>query len=129
SNAYKISWDRINKTGNEYLKTIVYTPDDTAYTFKPISSEFKTVGNTALKGIITQQQRMDSIEQVMNLLSNEYLCLVDYGTEAGFWWNSNKVYDWPIRTQPDKSINNYDAGLSYTDGMDLWTCIEVPNLE
>ncbi len=115
--AYALDWEQAIATGNVYLKTIMYTPVDSALTmnavhpkelsFRNADSAFGTTAN--LSGVSGMKNnngvfKIDELQQLFEMVGDESVCISNTGTETTFFWNTEKLLE--SGSQPVKGFEN-----------------------
>ncbi|MDO8537984.1 MAG: carboxypeptidase-like regulatory domain-containing protein [archaeon] len=114
-NSYKLTWDSINKKGNEWIASVFFTPpeisDEQLSIFDPISSAKlitstnKNGGQTAsLNGVSGMQfnssgNTIDSLQDVFQLVKNKQACISDNAQKAEFSWSEKAILDAGLKTE------------------------------
>ncbi len=103
--AYGLKWDKINKAGKIYLKTIVYAPKDSTYAlvglqnaefWTPNSPSFsRTKELNGLTGIRNNaiNNYIDTIEEVIDGIKERDICITSEPNKTKFFWNPKKLYE------------------------------------
>jgi hypothetical protein len=119
--AYGIDWDKAEKSGDVYLRTIFYTPTSAAYTLTgiaPSALDFatsetgfqKTVELGGISGMQHNNQKandtVSSMQALFEMVKSETVCITSNGTEALFWWNPSTLYETAGSNNSQKSLND-----------------------
>jgi len=129
-NIYGIDWANATKKGDVYLRTIMYsTPEKNYYLQKhqaPGKLEFITadqsgdsVGLNGVSGMPFNNfasgsvGRINSMEDVFNMVNEGTICVTNTGNSTKFWWNPQAVYNYPGKQRSVTDFgNNLEAGVS-----------------
>lgn len=128
--SYAIDWPFARVSGNEYLRTIFYTPARGNYSINSESDTLKffttntaSASNTqALDGINTLPYNnastvMDSMQDVFDLVASGKICVSDSGSKARFFWNPETLYKQTSQISVSAFTNGLVAGQ---------TCLGAP---
>ncbi len=123
--SYVQDWPRALVSGNEYLRTILYTPSSATGSFglqiegggaKLFTSNYSTPStNVLLDGITTlpynnASTTIDSIQDVFDLVADKKICVSDSGSKARFFWNPETLYKQTSQTSISAFTNSLVAG-------------------
>ena len=125
-NAYAIDWPNAMKTGDVFLKTILYAPAQSNFVLKSLSpAEGKLSFNTMdgengtsvhLGGLGRMQKNSKSnndtvseLNDVFGLVKEGQVCLTDSGDKSVFYWNPLTVYS--KQGSSGKSLDDFEATL------------------
>ncbi|MDD5148432.1 MAG: hypothetical protein PHH08_03120, partial [Candidatus ainarchaeum sp.] len=118
--SYGVDWDKAEKSGNVYLRTIFYTPAGAAYSLTgiiPGSLDFstpetgfqKTADLAGITGMPHNNQKandtVSSMETLFEMVKSKSVCVTNNGAEALFWWNPNVLYETAGSNNSQKSLN------------------------
>lgn len=107
---YAVDWTQAVKTGDVYLRTIVYTDPLKDTVMKviqgPSDLEFLSAdesGNiVGLNGVAGMpfnnfaggtQGMVNSLQDIYSLVEQEQVCITNTGSKTQFWWNPQVIYD------------------------------------
>ncbi len=120
--AYGIDWPFARAGGDEYLRTIFYTPAQGSYsiisstdTTRFFTTNVKTPSTSqTLDGISTLTYNnastvIDSMQDVFDLVSGGKICVADSGNKARFYWNPETLYKQPGLN--NVSVHAFTVGL------------------
>ncbi|MFH0954839.1 MAG: carboxypeptidase-like regulatory domain-containing protein [Candidatus Micrarchaeota archaeon] len=124
-NAYAIDWEKAAIGGDEYLKTVFYTPVNSAYALNS-QSQNAVIGtpdqefqpSVDLQGIQnmpfnrkgqTETDRITALDDLFSLVENGQVCVTNTGQRTRFWWNQKTLYQQTGNT--NKNIQNIEDGL------------------
>jgi len=118
--AYGIDWDKAEKSGDVYLRTIFYTPAGKSFALTatyPTELEFATsdsafIDTVDLKGISGMLHNnqaagatINSLKEIFSMVESEEVCITNTGSEALFWWNPETVYSAQGTAGSQKQLN------------------------
>ncbi|MDO8427660.1 MAG: carboxypeptidase-like regulatory domain-containing protein [Candidatus Diapherotrites archaeon] len=114
SNTYYQEWPQIDKTGNVFLKTVVYTPFNETYSFRTQGEgnnkpKVLNAGHTGFQdqplSLANRTTQIGSISQVFELVQTGEMCMINDGTKILFYWDEKKVYDQARITALEQTMN------------------------
>ncbi len=121
--AYGVDWPFARQGGDEYLRTIFYTPAQGSYSIVSETdyAKFFTANaaspstSQSLDGVSTMPYNnastvMDSLQDVFDLVSDGKICVTDSGNKARFYWNPETVYKQTSQTSISAFTNGLVAG-------------------
>jgi len=145
-NTYKMMWDRSKFDGDEYLKTIMYTPKDTQMALKSQgklnASDVKFIGpnewtgspenwvkadqvrdQVSLSGTVLESMKADtsSIESILNLMDRNFVCMSYSSGGTELWWNPKKINE--QEKGAGQSIKAFEDKLNITSPSEIIPCI------
>ncbi|MCD6478944.1 MAG: hypothetical protein J7L44_03600, partial [Candidatus Diapherotrites archaeon] len=89
---YGLYWDNSVYSGNIYLYSLFFTPANRNYALSAVSSnvafitpELSEQTTMELKG--TKETRVDSIENIFELIAEKRVCVSANNNKISFWWN------------------------------------------
>ena len=123
--SHGLDWEKINEDGNVYLKTIFYTPpgqDIVIAARKPSGNvSFFTPdalgANVPVNGISGMKYNnyaageigmISTIQDVLDMVSKQQICVTNTGTKTKFWWNPQTIYTQEGR---QRSIDGLERSL------------------
>ena len=127
-NLYATDWERIDKKGDVYLRTIMFTNPKSSYVLKTNSAsgelEFLTADEqgqlVGLNGVSRMPYNnyaagsigaIDSIADVFEMVKNGQACVTNTGSSTKFWWNPQSVYTANGRERNvSEFVNSLEAG-------------------
>jgi len=123
ANVYAIDWPRAMKGGDEYLRTIVYTPANESVNVRAQSANVKffTANYAApstsqlADGVISMSGNnvsnpIHTIHDVFELVKNQHVCVSNSGNQTRFFWNPASVYAQPGQVNVSTFVNGLVAG-------------------
>ncbi|MEM4390817.1 MAG: carboxypeptidase-like regulatory domain-containing protein [Candidatus Diapherotrites archaeon] len=117
-NVYAIDWEKVNKVGNVYLRTILYTDPKKETIIKAIGEksvfitlqeESRQVNLDGIKGmknnsrILGENGVINSLEDIFTMVEKGEVCVTNTGKNSKFFWNPKKIY---TQRAQEKSIND-----------------------
>ncbi len=113
---YGIEWCNPKHTGKVFLESVVFTPQQTKSKLilktsnglaKITSGRDHTIqgtGEVPLNGVNSipynyTENNLTSIDQVFELVENNWVCVVGTGSDAKFFWNPKKILDEAYRNK------------------------------
>ncbi len=121
--AYGIDWPRAVVGGDEYLRTILYTPVQESFSFQTRTSSNRVLtANDAtpstsqlLDGISSMplnnaSSQIHTIQDVFALVASQSVCVSNSGTQTRFFWNPAAVYSTPGQMNVSTYTNGLVAG-------------------
>ncbi len=120
---YGIDWPIIAKTGDEYLRTVIYTPANRNYTMLAITPDVSFLTShygsyssvqfiDGTPGLLynNKSSEINSIQDVFDLVAHEAVCIEDNGVDARFVWNTAKLYEENGQTSINKELDSLTPG-------------------
>lgn len=103
---YTVDWQKIELSGDNYLRTIFYTPKSSQYslrTMQPTSGFSLYTPDSdgsvvALNGISTMEKNninnsIATVEDVFELVKQGKVCVTNTGVRTRFWWNPKTIFE------------------------------------
>ncbi|MFH0954736.1 MAG: carboxypeptidase-like regulatory domain-containing protein [Candidatus Micrarchaeota archaeon] len=107
--SYALDWSKAVIGGDEYLKTVFYTPTNSAFALNTQSGNvvFSTADQTGLPAVDlqgiqnmpfnrkgqTETDRITALDDLFSLVENGQVCVTNTGSRTAFWWNPKTIYD------------------------------------
>jgi hypothetical protein len=120
SRTYELTWESVVKPGKMYLVSTIFTPITKELVLKAQSSRIRVASpNTgfgdrvALNGIRTMAYNSNvspvtTIQDVLELVKEEKVCVAGSGDTMTFWWNEDVLYS---TSGGNRSVQELDASL------------------
>ncbi|HIH21847.1 MAG: carboxypeptidase regulatory-like domain-containing protein [Candidatus Diapherotrites archaeon] len=119
--AYAVDWENVEKTGDNFLRTIFYTPSTQQHYLQAVQpsgslsfiSPDSEGSSIALNGISTMQKNslssnVASVEDIFQLVRDSKVCVTNTGVRTRFWWNPKAVFG---QAGSQRSISGFSNGL------------------
>lgn len=120
---YGIDWPRAVVGGDEYLRTIFYTPTRETYAFQTRStnaraftpnsaapSTVQSLNGVSMMAFNNASSPIQTIQDVFQLVKNNQVCVSNSGTQTKFFWNPAAVYTQPGQVNVSTFVNGLVAG-------------------
>lgn len=125
---YAIDWPVVDRTGSEWLKTIIYTPLGHNYAIQGISANTsfsapenavtgKSVGLGGIVGMnhnyqgLTTDQTPQTLQAIFDLVESGDVCVTRTANSEEYWWNPESLYNKAGRgTSVRATEENFVAG-------------------